>query len=245
MEIAETFAQYLEHVYAGKRCEARELVLATLDRGIPARALLQTVVWPAMEQTEKLYRNGRINRLEEHLASRINRMVADQLQAHLAREPKNGMRMVVLCGDGESEELGAQMTSDLFEAEGWSVWFLGSGVPNDEVLQMLGKVRPDVLCLYGTQPGGVPNLRRLIDMIRTIGAHDQMQVLACGGIFNRAGGLHEEVHADLFAPDARDALKAITEHPMRIPQPDMPQPGRRRKRRKLPAAPTAKEMIPA
>ncbi len=232
MHIADVFAQYVEHLFAGKRCEARQLVEATLDRGVCARKLIQSVVWPAMEQTDRLYREGRINRLEEHMASRINRMIADQLQAHLARRPKNGMRLVVACGDGEIEELGAQMTADLFEGEGWSVWFLGAGVPNDEILDMLGKVKPDVLCIYGTQPGGVPNVRRLVDTIREIGAYEQMQILVAGGVFNRAQGLDEEVRADLSAPDARQALKVVQEHPVRIPKPDLPQPGRRRKRRR-------------
>ena len=232
MEIAEVFAQYVEHLFAGKRCEARELIRGTLDRGVCARKLIELVVWPAMEQTEKLYRDRKINRLDEHLASRINRMIADQLQAHLARRPKNGMRLVVVCGDGEMEELGAQMTADLFEGEGWSVWFLGSGVPNDEILEMLSKVKPDVLCIYGTQPVGVPNVRRLADTLREIGAYEQMQILVAGGVFNRAAGLDEEVRADLFAPDARQALKIVQEHPVRIPKPDLPQPGRRRKRRR-------------
>ena len=236
MDTAEVFAQYLEHLFAGKRCEAREMIENTLDRGVCARRILHNIIWPAMEQIQKLHRVGKISRLLEHMATRINRMVADQVQAHLAREPKNGMRIVVTCGDGENEELGAQVTADLFEAEGWSVWFVGSGVPNDEILQMLGRVRPDVLCVYGTQPCGVPNVRKLIDMIRVIGAHEQMQVLVTGGVFNRAGGLDEEVKADLYAADARTAVKIVHEHPVRVPKPDLPQPGRRRKRRNLHAA---------
>lgn len=232
MEISELFAQYLEHLFAGKRCECREMIEAALDRGASARKLLNLVIWPAMEQIDKLYRNGRIGRLMEHMATRINRMIADQLQASLARAPKSGMRLVVTCGDGEIEELGAQMTADLFEAEGWSVWFLGSGVPNDEVLQHVGKVKPDVLCIYGTLPVGVPNTRRLIEQIREIGACDQMQILVIGGVFNRAAGLDEEIKADLCAPDAREALHVVLEHPVRIPRPDVPQPGRRRKRRR-------------
>ncbi len=230
MDIAETFAQYLEHLFAGKRCEARELIEATLDRGICAAKLMQMVVWPAMEQIERLYREGRISRLLEHMATRINRTIADQLQGRMARSPKNGLRLLVTCGDGEIEELGAQMTGDLFEAQGWSVWFLGSGVPNDEILHLLRDVRPDVLCIYGTQPCGVPNIRRLVDLIRGVGAYEQMQILVVGGVFNRAAGLDEEIRADLFANDARSAMKVVNEHPVRIPRPDVPQPGRRRKR---------------
>lgn len=232
MEIAEVFAQYLEHLFCGKRCEARELIEATLDRGVCAAKLMHSVVWPAMEQIDTLFRNRRISRTTEHMGTRINRTIADQLQARLARKPKTGLRLVVTCGDGETEELGAQMTADLFEAQGWSVWFLGSGVPNDEVLQLLSRVKADVLCIYGTVPAGVPNVRRLIDLIREIGAYEQMQILVSGGVFNRAVGLDEEVRADLFAPNPKDALRIILEHPVRVPKPDLPQPGRRRKRRR-------------
>ena len=232
MDIPEVFAQYLEHVFAGKRCEARELIEAALDRGIGANRLIQNVIWPAMEQVDRLHRAGRISRLMEHMASRINRMVADQLQAHLARKPKAGNRIIVTCGNGEIEELGAQMMSDLFEAQGWSVWFLGAGVPNDEVLQLVGKVRPDVLCIYGTRPEDLTNVRRLIDTVRQINACDQMQVLVAGGVFNRAGGLEDELHADLHAPNAIEAVKVVQGNPLRIPKPDLPQPGRRRKKKR-------------
>ena len=237
--IAEVFKQYLEHLFGGKRCEARELVFSALDRGISASKLLKMVIWPAMEQVEKLYRENHITRIMDHMATRINRLIADQLQGFLAREPKSGRRMVVTCGDGEVEELGAQITADLFEAQGWSVWFLGSGVPNDEILAFIGKIDPDILCIYGTQPAGVPNIRKLIELIRGVGVCDSMQVLVTGGVFNRAEGLADEVKADLFAPNVRDAMAVIDAHPVRIPRPDVPEPGRRRKRKKLtsPSAP--------
>lgn len=238
MEIIEVFKQYMEHLFAGRRCEAREVVMGAQDRGVSARSLILNVVWPAMEQIDRLYREGQITRITEHMATRINRLMADQLQACMARQPKCGKRMIVTCGNGESEELGAQMTADLFECDGWHVWFLGSGVPNDEILQLAGKLMPDVLCIYGAQPVGVPNIRKLIEMIREIGACPDMQVLLTGGIFNRAEGLAEEIKADLFAPNVREALRIVEEHPVRVPQPDVPQPGRRRKRKRRDAMST-------
>ena len=231
MRISDVFKQYLEHLFAGKRAEARRTVLAAQDRGVAATKLLTTVVWPAMAQIEKLFRSNEISRITEQMATRINRLVADQLQGLLARKPKSGQRMIVLCGNGESEELGAQITADMFEAEGWSVWFLGAGVPDDEVIQFAGKIRPDVLCVYGAAAGDVPSLRKLINQVRERGGFEQMQVLATGGVFNRADGLADEIRADLFAPSVTDALRIVADHPLRIPKPDVPQPGRRRKRK--------------
>jgi len=241
MTIAELFTQYLEHLFGGKRAEARELLLAAHDRGTAAESILKKIIWPAMEQVERLYREDEISRITEHMATRVNRMLADQVQLLLPRNPKTGKRMVVTCGDGEIEELGAQIMADLFEARGWSVWFLGSGVPNDEILQFIGKIEPDVLCIYGTQPVGVPNVRKLIDLIRSVGVCEEMQVLVIGGVFNRADGLADEVKADLVAADIKGALKTVADHPVRIPKPDVPEPGRRRKRkRKTKGAPVRK-----
>ncbi len=235
MKVADAFKEYVAHLFGGRRAEARELIARAHDRGIGAAKLIQKLIWPAMVQVEKLYRGNHISQIQEQMATRINRMIADQLHALLARRPKTGQRMVVACGEGESEELGAQMLADLFEAKGWTVWFLGAGVPNDEILQFIGKVTPDILLVYGTRPAGVPGVRKLIDLIRGVGVCEEMQILVAGGVFNRAEGLAEEIRADLFAPDSEQALTIVEEHPVRVPKPDVPEPGRRRKRRRKPA----------
>jgi len=240
MKMADLFTQYLEHLFGGKRAEAREMMMAAQDRGIPAAKLLKTIIWPAMEQADRLYRENEIPRIVENMATRINRMVADQLQGYLRREPKSGKRIVICCGSGEIEELGAQITADLFEAQGWSVWLLGSGVPNDEILEFIGKVTPDVLCIHGEKAAGIPNIRKLIDLVRGVGVCEQMQILAVGGVFNRAEGLAEEIRADLYAKDVQDALRTVEDHPVRVPKPDMPEPGRRRKRKRKLARPLPK-----
>ena len=232
MTTAEVFKQYLEQLFSGKRSDAREYIFNALDRGAKADRLLKHIIWPAMEQIGKLYREDQISRITEHMAARINRMIADQLYAHLPRKAKNGKRLVVLCGRGESAELGAQVIADLFEMEGWSVWFLGAGVPNDEVLQFVGKITPDVLCIFGAAAEGVPDIRRLITLIREVGVCEDMQILVSGGVFNRADGLADEVKADLFAANISQALKTVADHPVRIPKPDVPEPGRRRKRKR-------------
>lgn len=237
MKMAELLKQYLEHLFRGKRHDARQLIVDAEDRGICASKLLKMIVWPAMEQINRLYREDHIPTVIEHMATRINRMVADELHGMLPREPKHGQRMVVACGEGETGELGGQILADLFEAEGWNVWFLGAGVPNDEILQFVAKIKCDLLVVYGTVAESVAPTRRLVDMIRNVGACDQMQILVGGGVFSRAEGLAEEIRADMCAGTVTEILNTVNEHPVRVPRPDMPEPGRRRKRKSLKAEP--------
>lgn len=225
---------YLENLLQGNRQECRGLVIGELERGAPAESLIHELLWPAMEQVQRLYREDRINIVSEHMASRINRVVADQVQKDLPRRSVIGKRIVITCAEGESEELGAQMCSDLFEAEGWQVYFLGGGVPNDEVLALIGQVRPDILMVYGMNPQGVPGVRALIDLIREVGVNPSMNILVTGGVFNRAEELWQEINADLYAACARDALVVAVEAGPRKPDIRIPGAPKKRRRRRRP-----------
>ena len=134
--------EFLQPLLAGNRAVCRAFVNAELDKRPDAITLYEDLLWPAMERVEKLYRADRINAASEHMATRINRSIADQVQSRLKCRAPTGKRMIVTCADGEPEELGGQMCADLFEARGWDVYFLGGGVPNDEVLTLVGQLCP-------------------------------------------------------------------------------------------------------
>src|SRR5439155_23784662 len=141
-------------------------------------------------------------------ATRLNRTLTDQLAAKLPRAASNGRKVMIFCGNDEPEELGGQLCADLFESDGWTVRFGGGGVPNDEVLKLIGEQRPDLLVMYGTLPSAVPAVRKLIDYLREVNSCPELQVMCCGGIYKRAEGLAEEIGADLFAPDAASAVRS-------------------------------------
>ncbi len=240
MASASLLDEYLPPLLAGSRVPCREYVSMQLSKITDPTTLYHDLLWPAMERVDKLYRTDRINAASEHMATRINRVIADQVQASLHREDSNGKRMLVACAEGEHEELGAQMCADLFESRGWDVYFLGGGVPNDEILSLVGQLRPDLLLIFGTQPCGVPGVRRLIDLIREIGVNPTMNVMVSGGVFNRADGLWKEVNADLFAKTAGEAIPlAEAAEPRKhvTRPPGAPKKRRRRRRPPLLATP--------
>lgn len=226
--------QYLNRLLAGDRAGCRAFVQEQIAACDDPEKLYYDLLWPVMEQVEKLYRSDRINLASEHLATRINRAIADQVQLALPVREANGKRIVISCADGEPEELGAQMCADLFESRGWEVYFVGGGVPNDEILSMLGRVRPDLLLIFGSQPSGVPGVRKLIDMIREIGVNPTMNVMVSGGVFNRADGLWKEVNADLTAKTAHQVIPLAESAPPRTPTIRRPGAPKKRRRRRSP-----------
>lgn len=226
--------RFMPSLLAGRRQECRDVISMAISRGMDPPQLYGGLMWPAMEQVARMYRDDRINLATEHMATRINRCVADQLQPHLPKREGNGKRILIACADDEPEELGAQMCADLFESEGWDVYFLGGGVPNDEILGLVGELRPDILLLFGTQPSGVPGVRKLIDLIREVGSNPTMNVMISGGVFNRAEGLWKEVNADLFAATASEALVVAAGAKPRKPEIRIPGAPKKRRRRRRP-----------
>jgi methanogenic corrinoid protein MtbC1 len=237
MAVTVPLDEFIGPLLAGNRTVCREFVLRQLEAISEPALLYEELLWPAMEQVEKLYRGDRINTATEHMAIRISRSLADQIQLRLTQAEPNSKRILIACADGEPEELGAQMCADLFEARGWNVYFLGGGVPNDEILNLIGQLSPDILLIFGTKPAGVPGIRRLVDQIREIGVSPTMNIMVSGGVFNRADGLWKEVNADLVARNAQQAIplaEAAMPRTPTVPKPGAPKK-RRRRRRPAPA----------
>ena len=199
--------RYLENLLSGDRNCCRAVIEETLQGGTPANSVYVDVIWPMMVEIEQLLRAGRITTTEEHMATRINRTIVDQLQNKLPRRPSKNKKIVIACAPDELQELGAQMTADLFESDGWEVRFLGGGLTNEDILAFVNEYSPDILLIYGSTPKQAPGIRRLIDTIKDVNAWPDMRIMLSGGLFNRAEGLWEEIGADLFAPTAFEALQ--------------------------------------
>ncbi len=231
--------QYFQMLIDGSRRECRKLLAGALAEGRSAEDLLLEMIWPAMDELATLFREDRIDFAVEHIATRINRSLADQLQGNLPSSLPNGKNTIVCCSDVEGHELGAQILTDLLEAEGWEVRFIGSGVPMDELVQLIGRVQPQLVVYYGTEPGGIPEVRRTLLHMRRIAASPGTTVLTSGGVFNRTEGLWIEVGADAFAPDARTAVQMVREG-IKLREHFVPEQGqpKRRRRKKTLLAPT-------
>lgn len=200
-------AEYLEAVLSGNRKAARSVVEDVMHKSVPANTVYMELIWPIMNEIEKLRRSNRISPAQQNLAVRINRAIVDQLQNKLPKEPQKQKKITICCAAEEIQELGAQIAADLFESDGWEVKFLGGGLTNEDILRFVNSYAPDILLIYGTHPRQAPAIRQLIDSVREIDAHPEMRIMVSGGLFNRAEGLWQEIGADLFACDAQQAVQ--------------------------------------
>ena len=202
----ELFREYMEHLFVGRRFHARQLIFDAHERGFNAEKLLTQVIWPAMEQIDKLFREEHIPELVANMAVRINRMVADQLHAVLNRCPKNGRRVVVACGDTQLADLGGQILSDLFENEGWIVQFIGPIVDTDQIIKFFDRSDAHMFVIYDVKEKQLPAIGRLLNRMRHTEKLDSLQIMGCGGAFPDMGKAADKLGLDYCVTGVKDAI---------------------------------------
>lgn len=215
---------------SGSRPESRSLVTEALNLGASPEEVVSGLFWPAYETIDRLYRADKLGTLSHHMATRLLRVHTDQMAARFTRRQANGRSIFAVCGPTDADELGAQMAVDLLEADGYDITFAGGGIANDEVLAQVQDFQPSVLLLFASAPSDLPNIRRLIDTIREIGACSATQVAVGGGVFNRADGLAEEIGADVWASSPFELLSVITENAARRADAGQRTVGRKRRK---------------
>ncbi len=207
--------RFFEVLITGDRPAARKLVAEAETAGWSPQQLITELYWPTYENLDKLHRADQLAALAHHMATRLLRVIVDQTTCKMTPEAPIGRRIMCFCGPSESEELGAQMAVDLLEASGFDVSFAGGGIANDEILGQVQQEKPDVLLMFASAPGDLPNIRALIDTLREIGACDGLQFAVGAGVFNRAEGLAEEIGADLWATDPLEMVERLVSEPAR------------------------------
>jgi methanogenic corrinoid protein MtbC1 len=221
--------RFHEALISGDRTAARQMVDECLEADLSAEQIIENLFWPALEMIERLFRNDQLSVLSHNYATRLMRMLADQMQLRLQPGAPRDKRVMMFCGPNEPNELAGQMAADLLEAAGYEILFAGGGVANDEIIAQIGTVNPDILLLFSSAPSDLPHIRQLIDQLHDTGVCPELQIVVGGGVFNRAPGLAEEIGADLWAITPIELVKAINEKPERRAPANQRTVGRRRR----------------
>lgn len=223
--------RFFETLISGDRQGARAIVDECLEADIAAEEIIEKLFWPTLEQVYKLFRNDQMSTLCHNYATRLLRMLADQMQMRLQQTDagEKRRRVLVSCGPTEPNELGGQLAADVLESRGHEVFFTGGGIANDELIAQLGETEPDALVLFCSAPSDLPDIRQLIDKLHDTGTCPGVQIVVGGGVFNRAPGLAEEIGADLWATTPMELVGIVTGRAQHRAPADQRTVGRRRR----------------
>lgn len=198
---------YLRNVLASQRKTALELMMQAVMAGHPVIDLYTAVLQEALYEVGRLWETGYITVADEHLATAITQFVMANLYQHLEVSATRRGTVVVTGVEGEFHQVGANMVSDLLEADGWEVIFLGCNVPAAHVVETVRHHRPQILGISATLQGNVPAVVQLAGMVRWELGEKAPAILLGGGAFKRDSALPEELRGCLVAGNLYETLE--------------------------------------
>lgn len=205
--VAQLATQYQEALLAGKRDQAIRLVNTALDNGLPVPSLYLGVLQPVQHRIGDLWQSNLISVAVEHYSTAVTQLVMSQIFPRIMGDGSAGKTIVGCCASGELHELGVRMVCDFFEMHNWTTHFLGSNMPEEDLIAFLDNNRPDLICISCTTTYNLHRVKRIIDATRTTFSSHCPAILVGGAPFIAAPDLVTKVKADGTAADAADAVR--------------------------------------
>lgn len=138
---------FLQSLIKGDRMHCSQLAKSYISQGHHVMDLYENVFKEALYEVGKLWETNKISVATEHLATAITEGILNELYGQLIFKKSIQKKVVVACVEHEMHQVGVKMVADVFEMNGWESFFLGTGVPTNELIRYIHEVKPDVLAI--------------------------------------------------------------------------------------------------
>lgn len=198
---------YLEALIQGDRETCWRIVEGALAAGLPVGQVYEGLLKPALYRVGELWAQNRISVACEHLATAITEGLLVRVYPRVINPVRAGRKVLLATVEDELHEIGLKMAGDIFEMCGWDTRFARAGLRAGDLLELIGRERPDLL---GLSFSVYFHLDRLVATLQRIRAeHPGLPVLV-GGQGLTWGG-RDEVAA-VPGVTCIDSLAALTDY---------------------------------
>jgi len=147
--------------------ESRAWTVATALRGVPFAQQVCRVYLPVLRRVGTAWSLGQATVLQEHFVSGFCRARMMEMFTMLQSNDRTGPHVICACAPTEDHELGLLGTAVLLSLKGYRVSWLGARCPANELLSLVARQRPDLVCLAAVW-GSDPN--ELLAQVRALSA---------------------------------------------------------------------------
>lgn len=198
---------YLQALLSADRDEGRKLVRSALQRGTRVQDIYRYVFEPVQREVGRLWQMNHISVAQEHYCTASTEMMMGELRRDLEQSQRVPHFFLGTCVAGAQHSMGIRMLSELLESSGWNVYFTGANTPSAGLIELTNRLHIDVLGISAATAMDLPQVRRLIEAVRSSGK-TKPRIMVGGRIFNEVNGLWKKVGADAWAKDAVSGVDA-------------------------------------
>jgi methanogenic corrinoid protein MtbC1 len=149
------------------RRDAAESVISVAKEYPSPERLFQSHLAPVLHHIGRLWQLNMLSAADEHAAFEICRYIVFRFCDSLPKEPKRSVKAFVGCVTGEEHSLAAEMTAEILNLKGWTVFFSGRSAPLDEIVWSARQFQPDIIFLSVSLIPNLPSAKDLIMALRS------------------------------------------------------------------------------
>jgi methanogenic corrinoid protein MtbC1 len=189
----------LERLYDLAMRHDRPAMVAEALRAVEADevdvpVLYHDVLVPLMKRVGQAWQHGHLRIWEEHLASAAVRTIVESLHPRvmqLKAAATAGGSVLLACPPGEEHDLGLRMLADVFEANGWTTFYLGADTPTIQIADAATVLAVDLVVLASVTLFDQVQTRRVLDDLHAR-RPDLRVLVACSGDACSGTGVRED-----------------------------------------------------
>ncbi len=175
-------ADWLEVLLAGDPAKVQARLISSRHR-TGSWAETADEVTSAIAEIGRQWEAGSCRVFEEHRASEALRRAAAMCAAGMI-SPAHAPSVALFSVEGERHTLGLSLAELVCAEAGWRVFFIGEGLPADEVAPLVAKLDPDLLVVSATTVTSPSNIAAYqADIARSARRSGVQLVLAGGGFW--------------------------------------------------------------
>jgi methanogenic corrinoid protein MtbC1 len=199
---------FLALLLNGDHRGAISLAEKSVENTAEMQAFYHDVITPSLSMIGALWEKNEVSVAQEHLASAIVTRVMTVIYAQIlpAHRPLKGVA-VVTAAPNEFHEIGARMVADLLEIDGWDVIYLGANTPRNEIVTMVERMNPFILCISAAVAFNLDKAEQTIAALRSNRLTNKVKIMAGGLAFNAVADIWRDLGADGHAADAVAAVR--------------------------------------
>ena len=147
--------------------EAAECILKLYQQGTPFETILSEYLPLIMKKIGMLWQKNKITVVDQHVATDLCTYIMFRLSEELVINDTLPYKAVVSCVPGEAHEMGAEILETYLELKGWSALSMGHIAPQNDILQAVLVMKPEVVFLSVSMIARLPEARKMAYEIRS------------------------------------------------------------------------------
>lgn len=203
--LAEVRRLFTRAAVRGDRRAAVGIAMEAVRAGTPLIELYERVFEPSQVDVGRRWEANELSVAEEHVATAVTQYAMARVFGE-ARPPAPARGQAIVSGvEGERHQIGGHMVADVLALDGWDVQFLGTDLPERDILREIVRVRPALLAVSVTMLYNLPKVSSLVRALSDALPDDRPRIIAGGAALTHASALAEEIGCDAIGTSLASA----------------------------------------